>query len=132
MKEIQGEMYDALGVIANERFSPGVFKPASSVRISFTDDSAQIPKDRRYTGGKTARSIVETEGNRVVKLTEWAGSTVAVQVASAQDANLTEVSDIKSRVDTAFNPLRNPSIRTDRDDDFSESVERRLKELGYR
>ena len=126
------QMCDALGAIAEERFSPEVFEQATPVRISFTDDSAQIPKDRRYTGGKTARSIVETEGNRVVKLTEWAGSTVAVQVASAQDANLTEVSDIKSRVDTAFNPLRNPSIRTDRDDDFSESVERRLKELGYR
>jgi len=131
MKEIQGEMYDALGVIANERFSPGVFKPASSVRISFTDDSAQLPRDREY-GEETARSIVEEGENGVVQLTEWAGSTAAVQIASAQDTTSIEGGNVKTRVDTAFSSLRDSSVRTDRDNRFSEGVERRLEELGYR
>lgn len=124
--------YDALGAIATGGFSPDVFEPDSRVRISFTGDSAQIPEGRRYQDGETARSIVEVEDGNVVKLTEWAGSSATVQIRSAQALDLIEGRDVESRVDTAFSSLRDSSVRTDRDDDFSESVERRLEELGYR
>lgn len=125
-------MYDALGAMADGKFSPEMFEASSSVRISFTDDSAQLPKERRYAEGETAKSTVEAENSGVIKLTEWVGSTAAVQIASAQDVSPIEGDDIKTRVDDKFSSLRNSSIRTDRDDEFSESVKRRLEELGYR
>lgn len=121
----------AIESMADGRFQPDVFE-SESVRISYTDASAQMIGTETTTEEAKVRSTVTELDGDVVKATDWDGRTAAVRIRNGQRAEIIDDVDAQSLVDDAFETLAAPDIGTERQNDLDEGVQQRLEELGYR